>query len=82
MPKIKIRRAIGAVRKALAAQHAQDHRRLVGRWRLPSGAVLRVVRINDETGLALCGDGRQRFHVHVADLVAVVDSGQATYVGR
>lgn len=77
----RFRRALAACGAALDRQMARDRARLVGRWALPSGLAIRVVRI-ESTGLALVGDGRARWAIPASTLTALADAGLLRHLGR
>ena len=74
--------AIADVKRALAKHPPRppQQRAIIGRWALRSGAVFAVYRING--ALALCGNGAERWHVPVSDVVGLLDRGQLRYLGR
>ena len=54
--------------------------RLIGRWAFADGGAVRVLRV--EGRRVLCGDGRERWWVALADLERVIRRGIVRYVGR
>ena len=79
----RFRRAVRAVHRALVHQVERERkeRDLLGRWALSSGATFAVYRITPDR-LALCGNGQERWHVPVAQLMGLLERGQLRYLGR
>lgn len=77
----RVLRALRACRAALTRQIDRESPRLIGRWALPSGQTFRVVRIDGE-GLALVGNGRQRWFILSHSIRVLADAGQLRYLGK
>ena len=65
---------------ALMRQDLDDARRFCGRWALPSGARVRVVRVAGAR--VFMGNGERRWWIDVADMRRLVDGGRLRYLGR
>ena len=61
--------------------HTPEQLRFIGRWMLPSGRTIRVVRI-DQNSMALVGNGQERWYMTVKDLTMMVESPGTRFLGR
>ena len=68
------------VKRASRSTRLVSSATIIGRWALRAGAVFAIYRINGD--LALCGNGAERWHVPVSDIVGLLDRGQLRYLGR